>query len=207
LTVRLGENAPPGQDTARNGRQAVALARAGLTIAQDSATPALAAKLHAMEARGFALLGDARETRHAAAAAQRCYETVIPEQAAGVYMVNGFGDDLGRCFTGIGDTEQALKFSTMALHDCESWVVRGLCVTQTGLAITHLHGRDVEQAASFGREALRTAATLDSTITVEDLRTLHRRVQPLRAHSPELRDLDGRLTTFLRRRDPDDTAL
>lgn len=53
LTVRIGENAPAGQDTLRHGRQAVALARAGLNIAQDAATPALAAKLHAMQAPGF----------------------------------------------------------------------------------------------------------------------------------------------------------
>ena len=33
LTVRIGENAPAGQDTLRHGRQTVALARAGLTIA------------------------------------------------------------------------------------------------------------------------------------------------------------------------------
>ncbi len=59
LTVRIGENAPTGLDTLRHGRQAVALARAGLTIAQGTATPALAAKLHAVEGRGFALLGDA----------------------------------------------------------------------------------------------------------------------------------------------------
>jgi hypothetical protein len=70
----------------------VALARAGLTIAQDAATPALAAKLHAMEARGFALLGDAREVRHAVAVTQRCYESVSPEDAALFYSVNGFGE-------------------------------------------------------------------------------------------------------------------
>jgi hypothetical protein len=91
LTVRIGENASAGQDILRHGRQAVALARAGLTIAQDTATPALATKLHAMEARGFALLGDAREARHAVAAAQRCYESVSPEDAALFYIVNGFG--------------------------------------------------------------------------------------------------------------------
>lgn len=90
--VRIGENAPVGQDTLRHRRQAVALARAGLTIAQDTATPALAAKLHAMEARGFALLGDAREIRHAVAATQRRYESVSPEDAALFYRVNGFGD-------------------------------------------------------------------------------------------------------------------
>ena len=46
-------------------------ARAGLTIAQDAATPALATKLHALETRGSALLGDAREARHVVLAAQR----------------------------------------------------------------------------------------------------------------------------------------
>ncbi|MGH3913991.1 MAG: hypothetical protein ACRDTC_11380, partial [Pseudonocardiaceae bacterium] len=55
LTAGIGENAPAGQDTLRHGRQAVTLARAGLTIAEGAATPALTAKLHAMEARGFAL--------------------------------------------------------------------------------------------------------------------------------------------------------
>ncbi|MGI9003531.1 MAG: hypothetical protein ACR2GH_18065, partial [Pseudonocardia sp.] len=37
LTVRIGENAPAGQDMVRYGRQAVALARSGLTIAEGTA--------------------------------------------------------------------------------------------------------------------------------------------------------------------------
>ncbi|MFN2494905.1 MAG: hypothetical protein ABR608_03210 [Pseudonocardiaceae bacterium] len=199
LTVRLGENAPPGQDTTRHGRQAVALARAGLRITQDSATPALAAKLHAVQARGFALLGDARETRHAVLAAQRAYESVSPDDAAALYTVNGFGVDLGKCLSGIGDTEQALTFSTMALDGCNPWAVRGRCVTQTDLALTHLHSRDLEQAAAFGRDALRTAANLSSTITLERLRTLQRQVALLRSASSQLLDLDERLTGFLTR--------
>ncbi|MGH3932934.1 MAG: hypothetical protein ACRDTF_23505, partial [Pseudonocardiaceae bacterium] len=210
LTVRIGENAPAGQDTTRHGRQAVALARAGLSIAQGTAPPVLAAKLHAVEARGFALLGDTREARQAAAAAQRCYELVTTEDAALFYHVSCFGDDLGRCLGGIGDTEQARTFSTMALRGCEPWMVRGLCVVQTDLAITHIQGRDPEQAAAFGRDALRTAATLSSTITVERLRTLQRQVHPLRSASPHLRDLDDRLTSFLThptRRQPNDTSV
>ncbi len=210
LTVRIGENAPAGQDTLRHGRQAVALARAGLTIAQDTATPALAAKLHAMEARGFALLGDAREARHAVVAAQRCYESVSPEDAALCYTVNGFGGDLGKALSGIGDTEQAITFSTMALRGCEPRKVRPLCVTQTDLALTHLHARDLEQAAALGRDALRTAADLSSTITVERLRTLQRQARPLRSASPHLADLDDRITAHLARsarRQPDDNSL
>jgi tetratricopeptide (TPR) repeat protein len=199
LTVRIGENAPAGQDTLRHGRQAVALARAGLTIADGQATPALAAKLHAVEARGFALLGDPRETRQAVLAAQRSYESVSSEDAAAFYNITGFGDDLGRCLSRIGDTEQALTFSAQALHGCDPGKVRAQCLVQTGLAITHLLDRDLEQAAAFGRDALRTATDLSSTITLERLRTLHRQVTPLRAASPQMLDLDERLTGFLTR--------
>ncbi|MGH3810930.1 MAG: hypothetical protein ACRDUV_00545 [Pseudonocardiaceae bacterium] len=199
LTVRIGENAPADQDTLRHGRQAVALARAGLTIAQDTTTPALTAKLHAVEGRGFALLGDTREARHAVLAAQRCYESVSPEDAAFFYTLNGFGGDLGKCLSHIGDTEQAITLSTTALRGCEPWVVRGRCVTEADLAITHLHGRDLEQAAAYGRDALRTAANLSSSITLERLRTLQRRARPLRTSSPHLRELDERITDFLTR--------
>jgi hypothetical protein len=58
-------------------------------------------------------------------------------------------------------------------------------------------GRDFEQAAALGRDALRTAAQVSSARTVERLRTLQRQIQPLRANSPHLRDLDDRITTFL----------
>ncbi|MGH3914551.1 MAG: hypothetical protein ACRDTC_14270 [Pseudonocardiaceae bacterium] len=206
LTARIGEHQPAGQDTTRHSRQAVALARAGLTIAEDAATPVLAAKLHAVEARGFALLGDVRETRHAALAAQRCYETLTPEDSAGDYVVTAFGVDLARSLLGIGDTDQALRFGTMALDNAEPWRVRGLCVSQIDLALTHLQARNLEQAAAFGRDALRSAADLDSTITTERLRSLHHQLRPLHPSSPELRDLDHRLATHLRRRPPDNTA-
>jgi len=199
LTVRIGENAPTGQDTSRYGRQAVALARAGLTIAQDTVTPALAAKLHAVQGRGFALLGDTREARHAVLAAQRCYESASPEETAAFYAVEGFGGDLGKCLSRIGDIEHAIRFSTMALDGCDPWVIRGLCLTKADLALTYLHGRDLEQAAEFGRDALRTAADLSSAITLERLRTLHRQVVPLRSASPQLLDLDERLTGFFSR--------
>ena len=199
MTVRIGENAPAGQNTTQHGRQAVTLARAGLTIAQGDATPALGAKLHAIEARGFALLGDARETRHAVLAVQRCYESVTLDDQALFYSVNGFGGDLGKCLSRIGDTEQAITFSTMALHGCRAQSVRPLCVTQADLAISHLIGRDLEQAAAFGRDALRTASGISSTITLELLRTLQRQVTSLRSASPHLADLDERLTSFLTR--------
>lgn len=207
LTVRIGENAAADQDTTRYGRQAVALARAGLTIGQTSATPALAAKLHGIEARGFALLGDARETRHAVLAAQRCYESASPEDAALCYTLNGFGSDLANALSRIGDTKKAIKLGATALDNTEPWWARPLCVVQTDLARAYLLGRDLDQSAAFGRDALRTAAELDSTIIKERMRSLHRQIRPLCPSSHELRDLDARLTTFLRRPHPDNNVL
>ena len=213
LTARIGENAPASQDTLRHGRQAVALARAGLTVAQGTATAALAAQLHALEGRGFALLGDAREARRAVLAAQRSYESLRPENEPpwmSFYTEANLVSDLGRCLSGIGETEQAITLTTAALRGCEPWRVRGRCVDQTDLAIAHLLARDPEQAAAFGRDALRTAADVSSTITVDRLRTLQRQVHSLRSASPACADLDDRITDHLARtarRRPDDTVL
>ncbi|MGQ0779025.1 MAG: hypothetical protein ACT4NY_32200, partial [Pseudonocardiales bacterium] len=210
LTARIGENALPGQDTTRHGRQAIALARAGLTIAQNTAPPVLAAELHATEGRGFALLGDARETRHAVQAAQRCYDTATPEEGTDIYVASQLGADLGRCLLGIGDIEQARTFSTKGFHSTEPWMVRSLCVSQTLLASTHLQSRDLEQAAAYGRDALRSAATLSSTIATDRLRLLQRQTAPLRTTSPHLADLNDRITEHLTRSARDhrtDTAL
>ncbi|MGH4012915.1 MAG: hypothetical protein ACRDSL_03065 [Pseudonocardiaceae bacterium] len=72
-------------------------------------------------------------------------------------------------------------------------------MVQTHLAITHLSGGDLEQAAAYGRDALRSATDVSSTMLTQRLRTLHRQIQPLSAGSPHLRELDERLTTFFTR--------
>jgi hypothetical protein len=202
MTVQIGQNALTEHDRLRNGRQAVALARAGLAVAQGAATPALAAELHAKEARGLALAGDARAARRAVLEAQRCYESMSPEGEPpwqDFYTEAAFAADIGRCLSDIGEPEQAIKLSTAAVRDYEPWRVRARCFTQTDLAGTHLLGNDLEQAAAVGRDALRTAAQVSSTRTLDRLRTLQRQVRPLRAGSPHLRELDERITDFLGR--------
>ncbi|MGQ0777356.1 MAG: hypothetical protein ACT4NY_23570 [Pseudonocardiales bacterium] len=208
LTVRIGDNTAPGQETLRHGRQAVALARSGLAMIEGTATPLVASELHALEARGFALLGDTREARLAALAAQRCHESARPENEPGVlYPEDLLASDLGRCFIGIGELDQALTQTTASLENSALWNVRGRCVDQIDLAITHFLRREAEEAAAFGRDALRGAANVSSTILLERLRTLQRQVHPLRSASPHLLDLDDRLTGFLTRRRPDGTTL
>ncbi|MGH3802398.1 MAG: hypothetical protein ACRDTD_20180 [Pseudonocardiaceae bacterium] len=204
MTVRIGENTPAEHDTVRYGRQTVALARAGLTITQGTATPALAAELHALEARGLALLGEANAARRAVLAAERLHESAHPGdgppwQEGFFYSESELTSDLAVCLRGIGDTQQAIALGNTSLQACAPWKVRGRCIDQLDLALTHLRGRDLEPAAAYGRDALRTATDISSTMITQRLSTLHRQIQPLRAGSPHLRELDERLTTYFTR--------
>ncbi len=202
MTVQRGQNALAEQDRLWHGREAVALARAALGLAQDTVTPVLAAQLHALEGRGLALLGDARAARHAVLDAERHYERSRPDEEPpwlGFYTEATLAADLGCCLREAGEPTQAITLSTAALHDYEPWRVRSRSLVQTDLASAHLLGRDLEQAAALGRDALRTAAELNSTRTRERLRTLQRQMHPLRSASPHLRELDERITAFLTR--------
>jgi len=155
ITVRVGENAPAEHDTARHGRQAVALARAGLTVTQGVATPALAAELHVLEARGLALLGEASAARRAVLAAERLYESVRlgdgPPWQGRFYSENSLMADVGLCLSNIGEVKQALTLSTTALQGTEAWRVRSQAIIQTYIATHHLSARDLEQAAATVR--------------------------------------------------------
>ncbi|MGQ0774662.1 MAG: hypothetical protein ACT4NY_09625 [Pseudonocardiales bacterium] len=202
MTAQLGQNAPTDHDRLRYGRQAAALARAGLTVAQDAATPALLADLHALEGRGLALLGDTSGARKAVLAAERDYERSRSGEEPpwlGFYTEAAFAADLGKCLSDLGELKQGITLSTRALRDYEPWRVRARCFAQTDLARAHLLNRDPEQAAALGRDALRTAADVSSHRTLDRLRALQRQVAPLRTAAPPLAELDARITDFLTR--------
>ncbi|MGH3940035.1 MAG: hypothetical protein ACRDTG_15665 [Pseudonocardiaceae bacterium] len=202
MTVRIGENIPAEHDTLRYGRQAVALARAGLTITQGIANSALAAELHALEVRGLALLGEANAVRRASLAAQRVYESVRPGDELAwqdFYTEDALIADLGLGLSNVGETKEALTLGTTALQGFEPWRIRGRSLVQTHVALTHLRNRDLEQAAVYGRDALRSATDVNSTMITQRLHTLHRQIQPLCASSPHLRELHERITTFFAR--------
>ncbi|MGI9002707.1 MAG: hypothetical protein ACR2GH_13735 [Pseudonocardia sp.] len=204
MTWHIGRNALTEHDRLQHGRQTVAMARAGLAVSEGTATPALTAALHALEAGGFALLGDTREARRAMLAAQRSYESTCPDeepQWLGLYTEAAFAADLGKCLSDLGAAEHAIKQSTLAVNDYEPWRIRARCFAQTDLAGAHLINRDFEQAAASGRAALRSAADVHSTRTLDRLRTLQRQIRPLRTSSPHLRELDKRIATMLNRTD------
>jgi len=200
MTLLIGQNALTERDRLRHGRQAAALARAGLAIAQGTAAPVLVAELHALDGRALALLGDTRGARHAVLAAQRLFESLRPnDEAPAFYSDAAIASELGRCLHDIGEPEQAVAMSAAALRDYEPWRVRNRCWVQADLASAHLLRHDLEQAATLGRDALRTAAKVSSHRLLDRLRTLQRQVRPLHSATPALADLDDRITDFLAR--------
>jgi hypothetical protein len=203
LTVQIGQSAITDDDRQRHARQAVALARAGHAVANGQATPVLSALLHAVEARGHALLGDANTTRTAVLEAERSYERARPGDEPSwlaFYTDAELAADLGRCLRDVGEPEQGTRLITQAMDGYEPWRVRSRCFVQTDLATAHLVNGDHEHAAALGRDAVRTAAEVSSTRTFDRLRTLQRRIRPLSARSRHLRELDDRLTAVLTRR-------
>ncbi|AUS77129.1 hypothetical protein C1701_00735 [Actinoalloteichus sp. AHMU CJ021] len=87
-----------------------------------------------------------------------------------------------------------------ALDTYEPWRVRSRCFVQADLALAHLASRDLEQAASVGRDAVRMARQVSSNRVLDRLRMLQRRVRPLSSTSPDARELDDRITDLTRTR-------
>jgi hypothetical protein len=200
LTAQIGHRTMTRRDRVRYGREAVAQARAGHSIASRAATPVLGALLCAVEARGHALLDDASATRTSVLDAQRRYERTRPGEEPtwlGFYSAAELAADLGRCLRDIGEPTQAARLMTRALDGYEPWRVRSRCFVQTDLAAAHVIGREFEHAAALGHEAVDTVAQVDSARALDRLRVLQRQIRPLRAHSRSLCTLDDRIIELL----------
>ena len=202
VTVVVGQGVLTRHDRLRHARRALALTHAGHTVAGTGVTPMLAASLHSVEALGQALLGDASATRAAMLRAERQHERIRPDGEPvfhNDYAESAFAADLGRCLRDTGDSGQGIRYLTQALECNEPRRVRSRCLIEADLAAAHLVGRDFEQAAAVGRDAVRTAAQVSSARSLDRLRVLQRQVGPLRAHSTHLGELDDRITGLLTR--------
>jgi len=183
----------------RCARQAVALARAGTTVA-GKPTPTLAAQLSAVEARGHALCHDTSASRTAVAAAERHHELVRTDGEPpwlSFYTAAELAADLGRALRDSGELAPATQLLTRTLDSYEPWRVRSRCFVQTDLATTYLVEGDHEHAAALTRDALSTAGEVSSGRTISRIRALQQQIRPI--HSVGLAKLDEEITDFLRR--------
>jgi DNA-binding XRE family transcriptional regulator len=192
----------------RCARRAVALARAGITVA-GTAAPTLTAQLSAAEARGHALCQDSGASRTAVLEAERYYEWFHPDGEPAwlsLYTEAELAADLGRALRDSGEPVPAIRLMTRTLDSYEPWRVRSRCLVQTDLAAAYLIDGNHEHAAALTRDALNTAGTVSSSRTVSRIQALQQQIRPL--HSAGLAELDDEITDFLRRaRDDENITL
>lgn len=201
LTVQVGSSAPSADERISYAKPTISLARAGKMKANGGASPALAALLDAIEARGHALIGDAADTRDAVRNAERNYSHArLADEPRWLrfYTEAELSADLGRCLRDVGEPNEGTRLIAHAMECYEPWRVRSRCFLEADLATAHLMSGDHERALDVGRAAVRTAAQVSSSRTLDRLRTLQRRLGVEAFGSPPLADLDSAITALMR---------
>ncbi|MEU4999707.1 tetratricopeptide repeat protein [Streptomyces sp. NPDC021622] len=164
--------------------EAVSLARAGRDhIAVGAGVPRLSARLHAMEARALAQLGEADATRGALALAER--ELFTPPSKPPSYWISSFDaaalaseralslQDLGRLSAAVDAAEEAVSLRTGDR-------ARSRVFGQITLAMIRTQQGELEAACDVGHELLKACGTLGSMRITQQLDELARALAPYR---------------------------
>ncbi|MFI1652237.1 transcriptional regulator [Streptomyces avidinii] len=157
----------------REYRQAVAFAEAALRAAGRHTTPALAADLHAMQAKAYAQLGDTRAAlaciREAEAAAERIRPGSEPDETG--YVQPGLVNvQVAEALLSLGDLEAARVHATAAVgtpaHD------RGRVHRLAMLCEIQLRQGEADRAAASAAEMAERARGMESLRLRDRLRTV-----------------------------------
>jgi hypothetical protein len=205
LTLHMGAGLDH-DDLVLHARQAVALARTGLTLDAGNLSPGQRALLHAMEARGSALAGDTQGSRVAISAAETSYARSHPDTEPiwlAFYTPAELEADLGRTLADLGDHKPAVRALTTALDTYEPWRTRSRCFVTTDLATVHLRAGKHELAAAAAHSAATAAGIISSTRATQRIEILQKAVSRCAPRSQALRRLNEELTHQLTHSGPD----
>ncbi len=170
-----------------HGREAVQLAR----VAQQGLGPggpaAVQGLLHAVEARGHALLGEARSAAAALTRAERALETVgrdDRDEGEGhwtrAFDEARFADESGHCHRDLQQYRTAAEHAERALRLRGEGQGRGTVLGRIVLATARLGLGELERACELAAEAARGAFELRSVRAHEYVRDFERRLEPYR---------------------------
>lgn len=176
-------------------REIAQLARAAQEGARGQVTATAQAMFYAAEARGHALMGDARACAAVAGQAMEALERSEPDDDPD--WIRHFGpaylaDELAHCHRDLDQTPQAVRHAEEALagHPPEKSRRRALGLLL--LAQAQVQQREVEQACHTGAQAVELLASLRSHRGAEYLDDLRMRLQPYAAESA-VREFGARL--------------
>jgi hypothetical protein len=180
-----------------NPREIAQLARAAQEGARGSVTPRAEAMFYAAEARGHALLGDARTCHEVAAKAVAALEQAEPSAGDDPAWIAHFdqaylADELAHCYRDLGHADAAAHHATDALDGHPESRARRRAIGLVLLATAQVQQREVEQACHTGSRAVELLAKLRSSRGAEYLEDLQQRLEPY-ADQPAVREFGARL--------------
>lgn len=167
-----------------HGREAVQLARVAQQGIGSSAPPVVQAILHAVEARGHGVLGEARTCTTALARAERALETArtgdeTPHWAR-YFDEAQLADEFGHCHRDLQHYRIAAQHAERSLQLRSPAYARSRLFCQVVLASARLGLGELDQACSLGAEAAQQASEMRSVRATEYVRDFERRLEPYR---------------------------
>ncbi|CAM5575061.1 Transcriptional regulator OS=Streptomyces alboniger OX=132473 GN=CP975_15310 PE=4 SV=1 [Streptomyces alboniger] len=140
---------------------------------------------HAAEARGHALLGDARSAQTASGRAVTALEQADPSAGDDPVWIAHFdeaylADELAHCHRDLGQAEAAARCAQESLDGHPESRARRRAIGYVLLATAQVQQREVEQACNTGLKAVELLETLRSNRGAEYLDDFQQRLEPFR---------------------------
>ncbi|MEV4433614.1 XRE family transcriptional regulator [Streptomyces sp. NPDC049555] len=180
-------------------REAVSLARAG-RARLDAPVPMLSARLHAMEARALARLGDERAAQAALDAAQR--DVGAPEESSGwlsSFDAAALASERALVLQDLGLLAEAAAAAERAVALRSGDRARSRVFGQIALATIRAQQRELEAACETGHRVLSACGTLGSARITQQLAALAAVMAPHRGYRPVAGFLDAHAEVHRRR--------
>lgn len=167
-----------------HGREAVQLARVAQQGVGPAAPPVVQAMLHAIEARGHAVLGEARVCSASLVRAERALEAARPGDEvpywARMFDEAQLADELGHCHRDLQQYRPAAQHAERALQLRAPGFARSRLFCRVVLATSRLALGELDQACALGAEAAQQASEMRSARAMEYVRDFERRLEPYR---------------------------
>ncbi|WP_354596719.1 regulator [Streptomyces sp. JL1001] len=167
-----------------HGREAVQLARVAQQGIGSAAPPLVQTLLHAVEARGHAVLGEARSCTAALTRAEHALETARPGDEvphwARTFDEAQLADELSHCHRDLQQYRAAAQHAERSLALRAPAYARSRLFCRVVLASARLGLGELEQACQLGAEAAQQAAEMRSVRATEYVRAFERSLEPYR---------------------------
>ncbi len=180
-----------------NPREIAQLARAAQEGARGQVTPRAEAMFCAAEARGHALMGDARACNQMAGKALGAMERTGEGSGDDPTWIAHFdhaylSDELAHCHRDLGQGQAAARRAQDALDGHPPSRARRRAIGLVVLATAQIQQREVEQACHTGTRAVELLGTLRSNRGAEYLEDFQQRLAPFR-DEPAAREFGARM--------------